>query len=132
MLVRVVVGVAVLLSFQSSHNPAQRAQVPQASCEINILFFTASWCEPCRAVGPLLEKFVQDNKHRAKLTTIDFDSAKSEVARWHVETVPVVIVLSSGGALVLRQDGASHESLTALRSALDSVKKDLVKECEKR
>ena len=131
-LARVVVALAVLLSLQGSHSSGQRSTQLGASSALNILFFTASWCEPCQAVRPILEEFVRENKDCAKLITVDFDRAKLEVARWHVQEVPVVIVLSAKGTLLLRQDGASRESLAALRPALDGLKKNFRKEGEKR
>jgi thioredoxin-like negative regulator of GroEL len=132
-LARVVVALGILLSLQGSHSSGQRSTQPsQVGPALNILFFTASWCEPCQAVRPVLEEFVRDNRDCAKLTTIDFDRAKLEVARWHVQEVPVVVVLSAKGTLLLRQDGASPESLAVLRPALDGLKKNLRKDGEKR
>jgi thioredoxin 1 len=132
-LARVVVALGVLLSLQGSHSFVQRRTQPsQAGPALNILFFTASWCEPCQAVHPILEEFVRDNRDCAKLIIIDFDRAKSEAARWHVQEVPVVIVLSTKGTLLLRQNGASPESLAALRPALDGLKKNSRKGGEKR
>jgi thioredoxin-like negative regulator of GroEL len=90
---------------------------------LTILFFTASWCEPCRAVSPLLEKFACKNKRRVKLLAVDFDRAKAEAARWGVQEIPVVIVLSRQGKVVLRCDGAEQQALRALESGLENLLK---------
>ncbi len=90
---------------------------------LTILFFTASWCEPCRAVSPLLEKFARKNEKHVKLVAVDFDRAKAEVARWGVREIPVVIVLSPQGKVLLRCEGAEHQALLALESGLENLLK---------
>lgn len=131
MLTRLIVALCVLFTAQGSHSSGQSARPSQEGLALNILFFTASWCEPCQAVRPILEEFVRDNRDSARLVTIDFDRARAEAVRWHVQEVPVVLVLSAKGTLLLRQDGASVEALAALRPALDNLKKNLRKGGEK-
>jgi thioredoxin-like negative regulator of GroEL len=133
MLARAIVVSVLCVSLASSANLARRA-APDHSKDapaVNILFFTASWCEPCRAVHPILEKFARKNKKNVKLTTIDFDRAKPEAARWDVQEVPVVIVLSAEGKVLLRYEGASRDSLASLGSALEDCIKGLRKGGEK-
>jgi thioredoxin-like negative regulator of GroEL len=86
--------------------------------EITVLFFTAPWCEPCRAVDLLLEKLQRRNRKYVRIVNVDFDAAADERARWGVEQIPVVIVLSREGVLLLRADGASRQTLSALESGL--------------
>jgi thioredoxin 1 len=90
---------------------------------LTILFFTASWCEPCRAVSPLLENFVHKNKKRVKLVAVDFDRAKAEAARWGVREIPVVIVLSPQGKVLFRCEGAEQRVLVVLEPALENLLK---------
>lgn len=91
--------------------------------DLTILFFTASWCEPCRAVSPLLEKFARKNEKRVKLVAVDFDRAKAEAARWGVREIPVVIVVSPRGKVLLRCEGAEQHALVALESGLENLLK---------
>jgi len=86
--------------------------------EITVLFFTASWCEPCRAIDRVLEKLQRRNRKYVRVVNVDFDVAADERARWGVEQIPVVIVLSREGKLLLRADGASRQTLNALESGL--------------
>jgi thiol-disulfide isomerase/thioredoxin len=90
---------------------------------LTILFFTASWCEPCRAVSPLLEKFARKNEKHVKLVAVDFDRAKAEVARWGVREIPVVIVLSPQGKVLLRCEGTEQQALVAFESGLEDLLK---------
>lgn len=113
----------ILLAFQaaagSAASPVRGQAIPRPRS--TILFFTASWCEPCRAVSPILEKFARKNEKRVKLVAIDFDRAKGEAARWGVQEIPVVIVISAQGKVLLRFEGADRRSLVSLESGLEDL-----------
>jgi thioredoxin-like negative regulator of GroEL len=91
--------------------------------ELTILFFTASWCEPCHAVQPILEKFARKHPKEVQLVPVDFDHSPDEAARWEVHEIPVVILLSKQGKILLRADGAERETLRNLSLALESTLK---------
>jgi thioredoxin 1 len=88
---------------------------------MTVLFFTATWCEPCRAVAPMLAKIVAKNPKTLKLVTIDFDKAKTEVARWGVREIPAVIALSTENKVLLRQDGADRSAVASLETNLEGL-----------
>lgn len=90
---------------------------------LTILFFTAPWCEPCHAVQPILEKFASKHPKEVRLVPVDFDQSREEAARWDVHDIPVVILLSSQGTILLRADGAERETLRSLSSALEDALK---------
>ena len=125
MLSAAILFVALALPFPgqtgSEHRVAPRPT--QADPVLTVLFFTASWCEPCREVGPILAKFASKNEKRVKLVTIDFDRAKGEAARWDVREIPVVIVLSAQGKALLRYEGAARQPLATLEPALEDLLK---------
>lgn len=104
--------------------PARQA-APQSKSQptLTILFFTATWCEPCRAVAPVLEEFARENQKQVKLVAIDFDREKAEVARWHIREIPVVLALSSQGKVLLRFEGADRQGIEALASRLEPLLK---------
>ena len=132
MLAHAIAALSLFLSLQGSASPKGPATTaPRNSAStLNILFFTASWCEPCRAVQPILENFAHKNKKDVKLVIVDFDRAKAEVASWDVQEVPVVIVAAEGKVL-LRLEGARQDSLATLKSALEDLLKGVRKGGEK-
>ena len=85
---------------------------------ITVLFFTAYWCEPCRAVDLVLQKLQRRDRKYVRIVAVDFDAAADECTRWGVGQIPVVIVLSRQGKILLRADGASRQTLNALESGL--------------
>jgi len=88
--------------------------------DLTILFFTASWCEPCHAVQPILERFASKHPKEVQLVPVDFDRSPDETAHWEVREIPVVILLSKQGKILLRADGAERETLKNLSLALES------------
>jgi len=118
-----VLALALLVHSQATATrppPPGRAE-SKSPAALTILFFTASWCEPCRAVSPILEKFARKNERRVKLVAMDFDHAKAEAARWDVREIPVVIVLSPQGQVLLRYEGAQQQALATLAAELDNL-----------
>ena len=91
--------------------------------DLTILFFTASWCEPCHAVQPILEKFARKHPKEVRFVPVDFDQSPDEAARWEVREIPVVILLSNQGKILLRADGADRETLRNLPMALEGTLK---------
>ena len=133
MLAHAITALSLFLCLQGSTSPKGPATTTQSDTTptLNILFFTASWCEPCRAVQPILQKFAHKNKKDVKLIIVDFDRAKAEVASWDVQEIPVVIVVSAEGKVLLRYEGARQDSLATLNSALEDILKSTRKGGEK-
>jgi len=111
------------LSCPGDNVSAPPAARDHAAADLTILFFTASWCEPCHAVQPILEKFVRKHPKQVRLVSVDFDQSREETARWEVHDIPVVILLSNQGKILLRADGAERETLRTLSSALEDALK---------
>lgn len=133
MLAHAITALSLFLCLQGSTSPKGPATTTPSDTTptLNILFFTASWCEPCRAVQPILQKFAHKNKKDVKLIILDFDRAKAEVASWDVQEIPVVIVVSAEGKVLLRYEGARQDSLATLNSALEDILKSARKGGEK-
>ncbi len=75
-------------------------EVIQASLQIPVLvYFTASWCGPCKQFGPLLEKVVNDSKGKIRLARVDVDKNPQIAAQFRVQSVPMVYVFMQGQPL---------------------------------
>jgi thioredoxin 1 len=131
-MIRAALALAVLLGGQSAGTPT-RQQAPRQDAPpkpLTILFFTASWCEPCRKIKPIVEESARKHPKEVELVTIDFDRAKQAAARWGVRQIPVVIVISSQGKVLLRCEGFDRQNLASLRSGLDALVEQIKKEKE--
>jgi putative thioredoxin len=69
----------------------------------------ATWCEPCKALGPLLEKVVGDYHGAVKLAKIDCDKEQALAASFGVRSIPTVVLIREG-QLVDAFTGALPES----------------------
>lgn len=59
-----------------------------------ILYFTATWCGPCKMFGPVVEDF--SNKHSVIVGKIDVDEEKDIADEYYISSVPTVIVIEDG------------------------------------
>lgn len=66
----------------------------------------ATWCGPCRMVGPALEQVARETAGRVKLVRVDVDQAPRIAQRFQVQAVPTLILMDRG-EVIARQAGAA-------------------------
>lgn len=71
--------------------------------------FWASWCGPCRTLGPLLESLAEDHSGEFILAKIDVDKATEVAQRYKVRSIPTVLGFRDG-RVVSEFVGAQPES----------------------
>jgi putative thioredoxin len=78
----------------------------------------ASWCGPCRTLGPLLEKVVAERDGEVVLAKVDVDANPQAAATFQVQSIPAVYALRNR-RVVSGFIGAQPEA--AVRAWLDEV-----------
>lgn len=76
------------------------AQVLQASMDTPILVdFWASWCEPCKALGPILEKLAAEFNGAFRLGKVDVDAQQELAGMFGIKSIPTVMLVKDGQVL---------------------------------
>lgn len=57
-----------------------------------LLYFTGSWCQPCKAFRPIMESLQSE----IPIVFIDVDSSPQTTTTWNVRSVPTVLVIKDG------------------------------------
>jgi len=61
-----------------------------------VVDFHATWCGPCKLLGPRLESLIAGKKGKVVLAKIDIDEMSDLAVRHGVEAVPTVIAMKGG------------------------------------
>ncbi|HAN31000.1 MAG TPA: thioredoxin [Myxococcales bacterium] len=74
--------------------------------------FWATWCGPCRMVGPLVEQLGDEYAGKAKVGKVDVDTERALAAQFQIQSIPAIMVFK-GGEVVESILGAKPKSFLA-------------------
>ena len=61
-----------------------------------IVDFWAPWCEPCKTLGPILEKVVNTTQGKVKLVKVDIDKNQEIAMQMRIQSIPAVFAFKDG------------------------------------
>ncbi|MFE9172721.1 tetratricopeptide repeat protein [Streptomyces kebangsaanensis] len=93
--------------------------VLQRSAEVPVVIdFWAEWCQPCKQLGPVLERLAVEYDGRLLLAKVDVDANQLLMQQFGIQGIPAVFAVVAGQALPLFQ-GAAGEA--QIRQTLDQL-----------
>jgi thioredoxin-like negative regulator of GroEL len=75
-----------------------------------ILYFSASWCGPCKAFKPLMESMQSE----LPVQFIDVDASPQTAAQYNIRSVPTTIVVQDGMEIGRAVGAKTKEEIRAL------------------
>ncbi|MBT3219077.1 MAG: thioredoxin [Proteobacteria bacterium] len=73
--------------------------------EVPVLIdFWATWCAPCRAIGPHVQAVANEYEGKLKVVKVDIQTNMKTAMHFKVTNIPTLVVIKSG-AEVARQQG---------------------------
>lgn len=61
-----------------------------------VVDFWATWCGPCRALGPTIEKLADEFSGRVSIAKCNVDEANQASAKWRIQSIPCIIAFRNG------------------------------------
>jgi thioredoxin len=80
-------------------------EVEQASGLPLLVDFWASWCGPCRIVGPIMDQLAAESNGRYRIAKLNVDENPMTASRFQVASIPTMLIFRNG-ALIARLVGA--------------------------
>ena len=71
------------------------AEVDQAQGLV-LVDFWATWCGPCVAIAPYLDKIAESNAGKLKVAKLDVDTNQKTAMRFNVRSIPTMMFFKDG------------------------------------
>lgn len=83
-----------------------------------VVDFWATWCGPCKSLGPKIEKLSEEFKGKIKFTKLDVDENPKTPPKYGIRGVPTLIIFKNGQPV---KQLVGDQSIAQLTEFLKSV-----------
>ena len=66
------------------------------SGKVTLVDFFATWCGPCKMLGPVLEQVADEVKDKANIVKLDIDGSMDIAKQFGVMSVPTMVIFKDG------------------------------------
>ncbi|TKD52332.1 tetratricopeptide repeat protein [Sphingomonas baiyangensis] len=101
----------------------RRDVVEPSMSQLVLLYFTATWCGPCKALGPVIDKVSAEYAAKGVvLAKLDVDKSQFIASQFQVRSVPTVYAMFQGQPVA---DLSQARTESQLRTMLDQILRQL-------
>jgi len=79
-----------------------------------LIDFWASWCGPCKMIGPLIDQLADEYKGRLKVGKVNVDEAGALAEQHGIVSIPTLIVYKDGALAGQKTGAAPKHDIEAL------------------
>ena len=83
-----------------------------------VIDFYASWCGPCKALAPLIERLAPDYEGRLKVLKVDVDKNKALAEAARIQSIPTLFFIDVNGNIERSVGGMPYNELVRRTEAL--------------
>lgn len=87
-------------------------EVLQAKGPVLVDFF-ATWCPPCRLMGPKVDSLADELKDTMKVAKVDIDKSPDLASKYGIQSIPAFVVFDKGKVVATKVGGMSYDQLAA-------------------
>jgi|APGre2960657373_1045057.scaffolds.fasta_scaffold199749_2 thiol-disulfide isomerase/thioredoxin len=85
---------------------------------MQVLYFGAPWCGPCKSFKPLVEQTVKEMNVRWTDINVDYDPNMSQ--KYEVSSIPTIVIVDNQGGQLYKHTGVMAKS--QLEAAFNNFK----------
>jgi len=80
--------------------------------ELVLVDYWATWCGPCKMVGPIVEEIASKYSGRLKVGKLDVDNNQASAAEQNVMSIPTLLIFKEGQVVAQQVGALSKTQLT--------------------
>ena len=74
--------------------------------------YWATWCGPCKMVGPIVEEIALEYQDKLKVGKLDVDNNQASAAQQNVMSIPTLLIFKEGQVVAQQVGALSKTQLT--------------------
>ncbi|MBQ9586159.1 MAG: thioredoxin [Muribaculaceae bacterium] len=112
-------AVPVADSLKSDNDSVAQTDSKKKGDKVVVIDFFATWCGPCKAMAPAMEKMEKKYGDKIEFRKVDVDQDPELAQQYQIEGVPTLVILSSKGDVLNKiVGGQTEEFLDKMFSSL--------------